>query len=168
MHINTIAAAANHVKSIAHEISKNNQLPFQEILPAESIARRLADMEYRDRTFTPDMTIFGFLAQVMGEDQSCQQAVAQVIAHLARCDRKMPSTSTAAYCKARKRLPEEVLSGLAKETAEEMEKSVEPALLWRNRPIKLPDGTTVSMPDTAANQAAYPQSRTQKKGLAFQ
>lgn len=167
MHIHTTAATANHVKLIANEISKNNHLPFQEILPAESLAKRLAGLEYRDRTFTPDMTIFGFLAQVMGEDQSCQQAVTQVIAHLVRGGKKMSSTNTAAYCKARKRLPEEVLSGLAKETAEEIEKSVESALLWRNRHIKLPDGTTVSMPDTAANQAAYPQSRTQKKGLVF-
>lgn len=167
MHIHTTAATANHAKSIINEIRKSNQLPFQDILPAESISRRLANLEYRDRTFTPEMTIFAFLAQVMGEDQSCQQAVTQVIAHLARCGRKMPSTNTAAYCKARMRLPEEMLSGLAKETAEEMEKSVEPALLWRNRPIKLPDGTIISMPDTVANQAAYPQSRAQKKGLVF-
>lgn len=167
MHTHTTAATSNHVKSIIHKISKSDQLPFQEILHSESIAKQLADLEYRDRIFTPDMTIFGFLAQVMGADQSCQQAVTQVIAHLTRCGKKMPSTSTAAYCKARKRLPEEALSGLAKEAAEEMEKVVEPVLLWRNRHIKLPDGTTVSMPDTLANQAAYPQSRTQKKGLVF-
>lgn len=64
-------------------------------------------------------------------------------------------------------MPESVLSGLAKEMAEAMEKEVVPALLWRNRPIKLPDGTTVSMPDTVANQEAWPQTRTQKKELDF-
>jgi hypothetical protein len=35
------------------------------------------------------------------------------------------------------------------------------------RPVRLVDGTTVSMPDTAANQGAYPQSRGQKVGLGF-
>lgn len=167
MYIHTTIGSANHAKSILKEAREGNELPFQEILPAESIARQLSDIKYRDRTFTPDMTIFGFLAQVMGDDQSCQQAVTQVIAHLARNGKEMPSTNTAAYCKARKRLPEEVLSGLAKETAHEMEKSVDSALLWRNRHIKLPDGTTVSMADTTANQGAYPQSRTQKKELVF-
>ena len=29
------------------------------------------------------------------------------------------------------------------------------------------DGTTVNAPDTAANQQAYPQSRSQKPGLGF-
>jgi hypothetical protein len=35
------------------------------------------------------------------------------------------------------------------------------------QPVRLVDGTTVSMPDTAANQGAYPQSRGQKVGLGF-
>jgi IS4 transposase len=38
---------------------------------------------------------------------------------------------------------------------------------WRGRAVRLVDGTTVVMPDTPANQAAYPQSRTQKPGLGF-
>jgi hypothetical protein len=39
--------------------------------------------------------------------------------------------------------------------------------LWQGRPVKLFDGTTVSMPDTPSNQQAYPQSREQKPGLGF-
>ena len=39
--------------------------------------------------------------------------------------------------------------------------------LWRGRAVKLVDGTTVSMPDTEANQRAFPQSRDQKPGLGF-
>ena len=39
--------------------------------------------------------------------------------------------------------------------------------LWCGRRVKVVDGTTVSMPDTAANQAEYPQSRSQKPGLGF-
>ncbi len=38
---------------------------------------------------------------------------------------------------------------------------------WRGRPVRLVDGTTVTMPDTPANQAAYPQSRSQPPGLGF-
>jgi hypothetical protein len=39
--------------------------------------------------------------------------------------------------------------------------------LWCGRRVKIVDGTTVSMPDTAANQARFPQSRAQKLGLGF-
>jgi hypothetical protein len=166
--INTITSSVNHVKSTVHQIQSSDELPFKEILSTELISEKLATLEYRDRVFPPDMTIFAFLSQVMGQDQSCSSAVTQVIAHLARCGEEIPSVNTAAYCKARARLPEKILSELAKETAEELEKEVKPELLWRGRHIKLPDGTGVSMPDTAANQAVYPQSNTQKKELDFQ
>jgi Insertion element 4 transposase N-terminal len=166
--INTITSSADHVKSIVHQIQSSDELPFKEILSAELLSEKIATLEYRDRVFPPDMTIFAFLSQVMGQDQSCSSAVTQVIAHLARCGEEIPSMNTAAYCKARARLPEKILSELAKETAEELEKEVKLELLWRGRHIKLPDGTAVSMPDTAANQAAYPQSNTQKKELDFQ
>ena len=33
--------------------------------------------------------------------------------------------------------------------------------------MRLVDGTTVVLPDTPANQAQYPQSRSQKPGLGF-
>lgn len=42
-----------------------------------------------------------------------------------------------------------------------------PSWRWMGRPVRLVDGTTVTMPDTPANQRAYPQSRSQKTGLGF-
>jgi hypothetical protein len=38
---------------------------------------------------------------------------------------------------------------------------------WQGRSVKLLDGTTVSMPDTLANQEEFAQSRAQKPGLGF-
>ncbi len=38
---------------------------------------------------------------------------------------------------------------------------------WCGRRVKVVNGTTVSMPDTAANQREYPQSPSQKPGLGF-
>jgi len=43
----------------------------------------------------------------------------------------------------------------------------EAAWLWQGRKVKVADGTTVSMPDTRANQKAYPQPDAQKPGLGF-
>ena len=39
--------------------------------------------------------------------------------------------------------------------------------LWQGRRVYLFDGTTVTMPDTPENQAAYPQVYNQKPGLGF-
>ena len=38
---------------------------------------------------------------------------------------------------------------------------------WCGRRVRLVDGTTLTMPDTPENQAAYPQQRGQKEGLGF-
>jgi len=39
--------------------------------------------------------------------------------------------------------------------------------LWQGRHVKLVDGTTVSMPDTAENQARFPQHGQQEPGVGF-
>jgi hypothetical protein len=62
-------------------------------------------------------------------------------------------------------LSEAAQYGLATEVAAEAEQCVDPAWLWQNRHVKLGDGFTFTMPDTPTNQAAYPQSRTQKPGV---
>ncbi len=38
---------------------------------------------------------------------------------------------------------------------------------WRGRVVKLVDGTGISMPDTAENQARYPQPSSQAEGVGF-
>ena len=51
--------------------------------------------------------------------------------------------------------------------ADGCEKAIPQDMLWNGRHVKLVDGTTVSMPDTEANQEAYPQQAAQKEGLGF-
>jgi Transposase DDE domain len=48
-----------------------------------------------------------------------------------------------------------------------LEAHVESQWLWKRRRVYVYDGSTVSMPDTAANQRDYPQPDTQKPGLGF-
>jgi hypothetical protein len=50
--------------------------------------------------------------------------------------------------------------------ANTLEEKAPPHWLWKGRHIKVIDGTTVSMPDTRANQAEFPQWN-QKKGIGF-
>ena len=74
---------------------------------------------------------------------------------------------TGSDCKARKRLPEGVVSTLARHSGQRLWEATPEAWLWKGRRVKIVDGSTVSMPDTQANQDAYPQQPRQQPGLCF-
>lgn len=167
MFINTTKTVINHAKSIVQNLQKSSTLPFSDILPAESVISRFDTTPCRERVFTPELTMLGFLSQVISSDHSCQLAVSQIIAHLVSNGKQAPSANTSAYCQARSRLPIDVISSAAKEIAQELEDKTPVDWLWRNRHVKIADGTTLSMPDTPANRAMYPQMRTQKPGVGF-
>src|SRR5262249_10918969 len=66
-------------------------------------------------------TLWGFLSQVLSDDQSCRDAVTRIIAHRAANGLETCSPNTASYCNARGRLPTGVLGTLAKRTARELQ-----------------------------------------------
>lgn len=167
MNINTRNLSSNHAKFVVKNLREEKNLPFSDILSAEAISKHTENVSYRERTFSPLITIFTFLSQVISQDQSCQGALAQTIAFFAAKDMQTPSANTAAYCKARARLPEETISGLSKECGQQLETEIDAKMLWNGRHVKLVDGSTISMPDTAENQVFYPQPSTQKEGVGF-
>lgn len=167
MTINTTKTVINHAKSIVQNLQKSSSLPFIDVFPMQSVISKFDETNCRERVFTPEVTILGFLSQVINADRSCQLAVSQIIAHLVRNGKETPSANTSAYCQARSRLPIDIISSTAKEIAIDLENQAQPAWLWRNRHIKIPDGTTVSMPDTQSNQEVYPQLKAQKPGVGF-
>jgi hypothetical protein len=123
--------------------------------------------EHRERLFPPTETLSMFLAQAMSADRSCQQAVNE--AAVKRLAGGLPdcSTHTGAYCRARQRLPLEMISTLTRYTARVMTERTPDTWHWRGRPVRLVDGATVALPDTPDNQAVYPQPSSQKPGLGF-
>jgi hypothetical protein len=96
------------------------------------------------------------------------QAVLRFLAYRTAQDLEPCSSETGAYCQARQRLPENTLKRLMQTTGQQLhEREMPEAWRWKGRAVKLADGTTVSMPDTPENQAAYPQSRRQEPGVGF-
>ena len=138
-------------------------------LTAEHIARAVAEETgtTRDRVFTPTVTLAAFLGQVLSDDHTCQAAVDRLIAW--RAARGLPpcSPDTGGYCKARQRLPEALLPRLVRDTADRVGGGAPDAWLFHGRRVVLADGSSVSMPDTPANQRAYPQPRQQRAGCGF-
>ena len=93
--------------------------------------------------------------------------MARVVVLSVALGQKPPSDDTGAYCRARAKLSPKVIRRLTTETADACEQAVPRHWLWHGRHVKLVDGSTVSMPDTKANQQAYPQQAAQEKGLGF-
>lgn len=122
---------------------------------------------HRERLFPPTETLSIFMAQALGSDRSCQNAVNDLAAKRIAGGLSACSIFTGAYCRARQRLPEAMVSTLARHTGQVVAADTKTAWKWQGRPVRLVDGTTIAMPDTVANQAAYPQPRTQPSGLGF-
>jgi putative transposase len=149
-------------------------LPFADVLTEAAIQKAFDDQgacfgDDEETVYTPAITLWAFLSQVLfkGEQRSCVAAVARVIVLLVALERGPCGGNTGAYCRARAKLSEPVLRRLATEVADGCERQVDPKWLWHGRHVYLIDGTTVSMPDTPANQAKYPQHPQQPQGLGF-
>ncbi len=123
--------------------------------------------EHRERLYPPTVTLSMFMMQALHADSSCQRAVNAWSAQRLQDGLSAPGVGTGAYCKARGRLPLTMISALVRHTGERLCALAPAAWHWRGRSVKLLDGTTVSMPDTPANQACYPQSPHQALGVGF-
>jgi hypothetical protein len=144
-------------------------LPFSDVLSEEVVERSLTAIKtcWLDRIYSPLVTLWVFLGQVLSADHSCRAAVARLIAHRLSKGQRPCSAETGAYCQARKRLPEEFFSDVARRTGWALDDGVDAQWLWRSRRVYVYDGSSVSMPDTVENQRAYPQPICQKPGLGF-
>jgi len=119
-------------------------------------------------SFPPSRTFWLFLSQVLGEDGSCREALRKFLAWLALEKKRTASPRTAGYCKARKRLREQDVREVHLQVVRRIEEhACTTKDLWCGRRVRVIDGSSVSMPDTAANQEKYPQPKGQKKGCGF-
>ena len=121
--------------------------------------------EHRERLFPPTETLSMFLSQALSTDRSCQRAVNEAAVKHCIGGLNRVSPHTGAYCRARHRLPQTMLSSLVHYTGRMMSERAPVSWRWRGYRVRLVDGTTVALPDTAENQALYPQPRSQATGL---
>jgi hypothetical protein len=154
---------------LRRQFLQDGDLPFTDVLSESTVAQALKALEivWLDRIYSPLVTLWVFLGQVLNQDHSCRAAVARLIAHRASRGQQSCSAETGAYCQARKRLPEEFFAAVARKTGRALDDNAQPRWLWKGRRVLAYDGSTVSMPDTAENQQAYPQPPQQQPGLGF-
>lgn len=164
------------IPTIGHGIAKLKQkmdhslgLPFQKVLPASKIEQSMqeAKKHYRKRVYTPSVTVWALVSQMLNKDKSCKNAVSRVIVDRISKGESIPSSDPSAYNQARQRFPEQALNDLTLQSGQDLEARVPRGKLWKGRHVEIIDGSTLLMADTPKNQDAYPQHGNQKEGCGF-
>lgn len=144
-------------------------LIFERFLPAVEVLEVCEQFGhgFRDRIYTPVVTLWMFLGQTLSPDHSCRDAVHRLNAWRTNRGEKKADSNTTAYCEARQRLPESVVKELVKRSGQTCLQHAAGRWQWKGHDVKVVDGFTLTMPDTPENQKEYPQQRSQKKGCGF-
>lgn len=158
-----------HVRRLRARFAQSVDTLLEDVIPAELLKQWVLEevVQWRERLYGPLRTLVLFIEQVMSADHGCQEAVARGICARVREGQAAGSANTGPYCKARVRLPIGLVERLGRAVGQRLVAGQPAVWRWRGREVKLVDGTTVSMPDTKANQARFPQNREQRAGLGF-
>jgi len=120
----------------------------------------------RRRLFSKENTFWSFFCQVLDTDGGCKEVVRKLQVAAVEKGHPLPSSSTAAYCKARQRLELSTLESIHQHLSDQLRNRSGDELLSSRR-IVVVDGTGLSMPDTEENQEPWPQSKRQNPGCGF-
>lgn len=169
MHDAISSARTQQQRRIRARARNSDAYSFFNLLTAPALFEQVESLlpEHRERRFPPTETLSMFMAQALSADRSCQKAVDDAAIKRLAAGVAPGSTNTGGYCRARERLPTAMVNTLATYLGQSVSAHAAPAWHWRGRPVRLVDGTTLRLPDTLANQAAYPQPDSQKPGLGF-
>lgn len=140
---------------------------FGSMIPDALLSPETGGSNSRQRLYSSRVTFWAFLAQVLSPESPCREIVRKVQAWWSLSHVLEMSAATSAYCQARARLCPQVLRRIHEHLAGRLERNVPQDSLWQGRIVKIVDGTNLSMPDTLANQAAWPQPSNQKPGCGF-
>jgi hypothetical protein len=112
---------------------------------------------WRDRVLTPVTTVQLFLLQILHGNTACS--------HLSPLSGLQ--FTAAAYCQARAKLPLRVFDLLLERFSRAVQRSAQGEERWHGHRTFFVDGSTCSMPDAPALQAAFGQSTEQRSGCGF-
>ena len=168
-------SSARAFSAIRKSFQVTDDTSFGGVLTERDIEKAFEDAECEfgrraDAVFTPAVTLWAFLSQMLftGAARSCDAAVVRIQQMLGALGQNACSGLSGAYCKARAKIAEAVPVSLIRSTGEKAERLGKDAWMWNGRRhVFLVDGAVVSGPDTAENQAEYPQASRQAEGCGF-
>lgn len=139
---------------------------FEKFIPKTLLKPEQNGVMSRRRLFSKENTFWAFFSQILDADGGCKEVIRKLQAYASLKGIAFPSSSTASYCTARKKLGIQTLTDIFEYTAKQQERLSRTGRL-NNRRVIVVDGTGVSMADTTENQEIWPQSAGQKPGCGF-
>src|SRR3954454_9334151 len=141
MHFSHPGSFHAQARFLRRQFLQDGDLPFTNVLTEEILEQALATLTgWLDRIFSPLVTLWVFLGQVLSADSSCRAAVARLIAHRLSQGQRPCSAETGAYCQSRQRLPERFFAQVACVVGRALDAPVERRWRWRGRRVYLFDG----------------------------
>ena len=115
MRFSNRAGLRQQVQFLQRQFLQDGNLPFTDVLSAQVVSQALiaSEVVWKERIYTPLVTLWVFLSQILSVDHSCRASVARLITHRLSRGESSCSAETGAYCQARKRLPEEFFADIA-------------------------------------------------------
>ena len=140
---------------------------FDSWLPPGCLAQADEGPHSRQRQWPLRLVFWTFCWQVAQAGASCREAIRQAQAFCLAHDQPVPPDENSPYCQARAALPIERLEQIHRGVVAQAEEALAQGDLWQGRRVLVVDGTTVTAPDTPANQKQFPQQSAQAPGCGF-
>ena len=139
----------------------------RDFLPAPLLSAEEEGPNSRERVFSLRLTFECFVWQMLKPKTPCREVVRQVQALFRLHGKGFVDEGDSAYVQARLRLPRERLEKALSATAQAADRRAGAGGQLQGRPVKVVDGATTQLADTAQNQRRYPQPTSQKPGCGF-
>lgn len=152
-----------HSASTLHQM----ELLFSRWIPHWRLAQQDEGSHSRHRLWNLRLVFWTFLWQITQAGSSCREAIRQAQALCLNSGKRPPPDEDSPYCQARGVLPLERLQEIHDAVCAEARSGLASKELWCEREVFIADGSSVTAPDTPANQKAFPQQSTQKPGCGF-
>jgi hypothetical protein len=161
------ALGCRTVRALRQATLDQLQSHLRDLIPAHLLGREEEGAGSRDRVFSLRLTFECFLWQMLKPNTSCREVVRQVQALWRLAGRTPIDEGDSAYVQARQRLPRQRLEKALRATAQSADQRADSGGTLAGRPVRVVDGSTTQLPDTAKNQKRYPQPCSQKPGCGF-
>jgi hypothetical protein len=166
-----LAPMGSRTQAAVRSLAQSTLLQIQERLgPAldPKLLQKPAEKEHsRQRIFSLTRTFWCWIWQVLQGNTSCREVVRQVQALFAVFTEAEVDEGTSAYCRARKKLADQLLQKAFEFSHRSAEKHAAPARLLQGRPLKMADGSGLRVADTSENRKAFPPSKNQYPKPSF-
>jgi hypothetical protein len=129
---------------------------FRRCVPAHLFPKASTKCNSRDRHYTRLRTFWCMMWQALNPEASGREVVRQLQALFGLDGGPKISPDDGAYCRAKHRLPQSEFPKLLTATAQAADEQVSASAQLQGRPLKVADGSALTLWDSYQNREAYP------------